>query len=110
MADQLLEGMQNTVPVSPQAIAIMCQYPFAKIRSDMAYGEYNQYKVNWYTFNRVWAYNYTVRALNASSNDAKYSYYIFNDVYEHASYITGQNLHAALYPSAAAAGAFNNIP
>lgn len=105
----MLFRMQNTVPVSPEATAIMCQYPFAKIRSDMAYGEYNQYKVNWYTFNRVWAYNYTVRALNLG-NASSHSYYIFKDVYEHSSYITGQNLHAALYPSAAAAGVFNNIP
>ena len=103
--------MQNTVPVSPQASALTCQYPFAKIRSDMAYGEYNEYKSNWYTFNRVWAYNYTVRALNASNaSGGKYSYYVFKDVYENASYRTGQNLHAALYPAAAAAGVFNNIP
>jgi len=99
--------MQNTVPVSPEATAIMCQYPFAKLRSDMAYGEYNQYKVNWYTFNRVWAYNYTIRALNLAGS--KYSYYVFRDAFEYASYNTGQNNHASVYPVAAAAGVFNNI-
>jgi hypothetical protein len=108
--------MQNNPPVSvpgyisasAEASAQICQYPFIKIRSDMAYGEFNKYKSDWYTFNRVWSYNYVIRKLNAAGG--KYSYYIFSDSFEHASYKTGQDNHVSMYPSAGAAGVFNNIP
>lgn len=96
--------MQNALPISAAAIAILCRYPMLKIRSDMAFDEYIAYKNDWNTFNHAWAYNYTVRALGSGT------YYQFSSYSEQLSYTRGQLSHFSIYPDAAAAGVFNNIP
>jgi len=100
--------MPNDLRISDLALAILCQYPLVKIRIDMSFDEYTAYKNNWNIFNKVWAYNYTVRALRAAGGDQ--SYYQFLSDSERLSYVRGQSNHVSMYPAAAAAGAFNNIP
>jgi hypothetical protein len=100
--------MSNDVRSSDAALAILCEYPLIKIRSDMSFDEYTAYKNNWNIFNKVWAYNYTVRALRAAGGNQ--NYYQFLSDSERLSYIRGQTAHASMYLIAAAAGAFNNIP
>jgi hypothetical protein len=100
--------MPNDVPTSDAALAILCEYPLVKIRSDMSFDEYRIYRNDWNIFNKVWAYNYTVRALRAAGGSQ--NYYQFSSDSERISYIRGQANHVAMYLNAAAAGAFNNIP
>jgi hypothetical protein len=100
--------MPNDVPVSDAALAILCEYPIIKIRRDMSFDEYNIYRNDWNIFNKVWAYNYTVRALRAEGGSQ--SYYQFLSDSERLSYVRGQSNHVAMYSTAAIAGAFNNIP
>ena len=71
----------------------------------MTHNEILKYTHTWNTFTRIWWYNYTVRA---SGKDT--GYYIFIDDGERISYISGQASYSAIYPAAAAAGVFNNIP
>ena len=71
----------------------------------MTYTEFLNYTNDWNTFNRVWYYNYNVRA---SGNNT--GYYIFIDDAERISYNSGQAAHVTIYPDAAASGVFNNIP
>ena len=96
--------MPNDVPISDAALAITCQYPVIKTRMDMSFDEYTVYQTDWNIFNRIWAYNYTVRALGSGN------YYQFVTDSERISYIRGQSSHVSVYSDAAAAGAFNNIP
>lgn len=100
--------MQNPVPISEAALAILCEYPLKKIRSDMSFDEYRIYTLDWNIFNRVWSYNYTVRALRAAGGNQGYYQFIRDS--ERLSYIKGQQSHVSMYTSAATAGAFNNIP
>ena len=100
--------MPNDVTISDAALAILCQYPLIKSRKDMSFDEYTAYRNDWNTFNRVWGYNYTVRALRAAGGAQ--SYYQFLTDSERLSYRRGQDNHASMYGVAAAAGAFNNIP
>jgi len=71
----------------------------------MTYTEFLTYMNDWKTFNRVWSYNYNVRASGKKSG-----YYIFRNNEERISYNSGQAAHATIYPLAAIAGVFNNIP
>jgi hypothetical protein len=71
----------------------------------MTYTEFLTYTNDWNTFNRVWYYNYSVRDSGKNTG-----YYIFIDDTERISYNSGQAAHVAIYPVAAAAGVFNNIP
>jgi len=100
--------MQNPVPISEAALAILCEYPLKKMRKDMSFDEYTNYVNDWNIFNRVWAYNYTVRALRA--NGGEQGFYQFIRDSERLSYIKGQQSHASVYTVAAVAGVFNNIP
>lgn len=100
--------MPNDVPISDAALAILCEYPLVKLRSDMSFDEYSIYRNDWNIFNKVWAYNYTVRALRAAGGNQ--SYYQFSSDSERISYRRGQGNHASMYVDAAIAGAFNNIP
>lgn len=70
----------------------------------MSFDEYIAYVNDWNIFNKVWAYNYTVRALGSGT------YYQFSSDSERISYKRGQTSHASVYTVAAAAGVFNNIP
>ena len=88
--------------VSDAALAILCEYPLIKIRSDMSFDEYLAYVNDWNIFNRIWGYNYTVHAAGSGT------YYQFSSDSERISYIRGQSSHAAAYPANAAL--FNNIP
>jgi hypothetical protein len=96
--------MPNDVPVSNAALAILCQYPLIKTRSDMSFDEYTAYVNDWKIFNKVWAYNYTIRSIGSGA------YYQFSSDSERISYRRGQSHHVSVYSEAAAAGAFNNIP
>ena len=97
----------NSIPISATAKNIICSYPFLKIRADMGFNEYYEYKKAWDTFNTVWGYNYTTSTLN--STGANLNYYQFPNGYSFASYSNGQLAHTAVYPKAAANGVFNNI-
>jgi len=96
--------MPNDVPISDAALAITCQYPVIKTRMDMSFDEYTVYQTDWNIFNRIWAYNYTVRALGSGN------YYQFVTDSERISYIKGQSSHVSVYSDAASAGVFNHIP
>ena len=100
--------MQNPVPISDAALAILCEYPLKKLRSDMSFDEYTNYVNDWNIFNRVWAYNYTVRAFR--ENGGNQGFYQFTRDSERLSYIKGHQSHVSIYRVAATAGAFNNIP
>jgi hypothetical protein len=91
---------------SDQTTNLVCeQYPFKKIRNDMTNTELLAYTNDWKTFDTVWSYNYNVRASGKNTG-----YYIFRDNAERISYNSGQAAHVSIYPIAAAAGVFNNIP
>lgn len=100
--------MVNDVPISDAALAILCQYPLIKTRKDMSFDEYTAYRNDWNTFNKVWGYNYTVRALRVAGGSQ--NYYQFSSDSERLSYKRGQDNHVSMYSAAAAAGAFNSIP
>lgn len=100
--------MPNDVPISDAANAILCEYPLIKTRMDMSFDEYTAYRNDWNIFNKVWAYNYTVRELRLAGGNQ--SYYQFTSDSERLSYRRGQANHAAMYVTASTAGAFNNIP
>ena len=100
--------MQNTVPISSEAITHMCQYPLIKVRMDISFDEYIVYKNNWYTFNKIWAYNYTIRDLR--ERGGVQNYYKFQSDSERLSYRIGQATHSYMYSDAATTGAFNSIP
>lgn len=100
----------NTLPINPLAKIIMCLYPLQSIRRDMSMIEYNQYKQNWFYFNQVWEYNWTVSTLNAalplsSARYAPWQHLSMNDL---LSYSNGQLAHIQVY-SNAPPGQFNNI-
>ena len=67
--------------------------------------EFLIYTNDWKTFDTVWSYNYNVRASGKNTG-----YYIFRDNAERISYNSGQAAHVTIYPLAAIAGVFNNIP
>ena len=96
---------------SPEAVSTICAYPLAKIRVGMPAQEYMQYKANWYFFNDVWSYNYTVSTLNGSDPGQKrlYSPYEFMKNADFISYVNGQAAHIGYYSNAGAAGVFNNF-
>ena len=96
------------VVISDAALSIICLYPLVKRRMDMGFLEYINYTDNWNIFNRVWAYNYTVRELRTAGGNE--GYYQFVTDSERISYVNGRTSHIAAYPAAAATGAFNNIP
>lgn len=100
--------MPNDVRISEAALTLVCENSIIKTRSDMSFDEYTAYKNDWAIFNRVWAYNYTVRALRAGGGGQ--SYYQFLSDSERLSYIRGQTAHVYMYPAAALLGKFNNIP
>jgi hypothetical protein len=101
----------NTYPVSSGAIVLIsCTYPFNKVRKDMSMQEYIRYKVDWDFFNYVWAYNWTISTVNglnrAAGRPGNLSSYAFLTNQDQLSYTNGLISHAAVYISAAAAGAF----
>ncbi len=104
-------GILNPNIVQPFAstFQILSAYPFVTTRKDLAQSEYLQGKQDWYHFNNVWAYNYTISTLNGASGQKKYAPYYFITNEEKVSYIRGQALHIAAYSTIATTGIFNNI-
>ena len=101
----------NTIPPSPESLAIMYSYPLAKVRSGMGSQEYTNYKQDWMFFNTVWSYNYTVSSLNgileSEGKGSQYSSYKFASNADQISYRNGQISHQSVYPNSA--NVFNNI-
>jgi hypothetical protein len=99
----------NSLQPSISSIQLLCKYPFVTVRKDLTQNEYLQGKQDWYEFDKVWTYNYTVSTLNGQEGRKKYApyYFITND--EKLSYIRGQSLHIAAYSTVATTGIFNNI-
>jgi hypothetical protein len=102
------------VPIISEAISSISRYPVAKRRKDMTPREYTVYKSDWDTFNRIWAYDYSVSTLNSINsilvpitstgptnviklNTNPYLYYKFQDNSERMSYTNGQNAHIEYY-------------
>ena len=98
----------NVIPPSQEAISTINAYPLAKIRTGMPSQEYTSYKTNWYFFNNVWAYNYTVSTMNGSLGSTYPPYeFLTND--HKVSYLNGQTAHVAYYSNAGSLGVFNNF-
>jgi hypothetical protein len=77
----------------------MCAYPIGKIRRDMGAQEYNNYRYNWYLFNSIWSYNYTVSTLRGPSGTfLNYWQFASND--ELQRYRNGQIAHDSFYSNA----------
>lgn len=74
----------------------------------MSFDEYNAYKNDWTLFERVWSYNYTVRALRRGGGAQSYYQFLSNS--ERLSYIRGQTAHVAIHGFPEDAEGFNNIP
>jgi len=106
---QAVINPNTTLTILPAAVSTMCAYPLAKVRSDMGIQEYIQYKNDWYFFNTVWTYNYTVSTLNGGGRGAKSNLdpYQFMSNGDYISYINGQSEHIEVYPTPV--GQFNNI-
>ena len=88
----------NTLPVSPESISTICAYPLGKVRIDMGIQEYRNYKTDWYFFNKVWTYNYTVSTLNGLGKSNNYYQFMSNG--DLISYSNGQLAHVAFYSNA----------
>jgi hypothetical protein len=100
----------NTVAPSQTARNLIEQYIVTSPQKDWSSEQWTNFKKDWFKFNQVWAYNYTVSTLNASlPAKSQYARYQFLTYDEKASYVKGQTYHVIGYPTQAAAGAFNNI-
>ena len=104
---QAVINPNTTLTPLPAAISTICAYPLAKVRNDMGIRDYLQYKNDWYFFNTVWTYNYTVSTLNGGGATPPVSPYIFMSNGDLISYINGQNEHIEVYPTPV--GQFNNF-
>jgi len=82
-----------------RAISTLNAYPLKKIRNDMSSHQYMEYVNDWNTFNRIWAFNYTVSTIK-SSPDSYAEDYKFVSNNEYLSYLRGQQAHFAVYRSA----------
>lgn len=91
-----------------RAVSTISSYTLGKLRTGMPAQEYVQYKTDWNFFNSVWVFNYTASTINATA-DCPTPIYEFASNAERLSYIRGQISHVDYYPSAAAAGVFNDI-
>jgi hypothetical protein len=91
----------NTVPILPAATSTMCAYPIGKVRKDMNSQEYSNYRYEWYLFNTVWSYNYTISTLNGQG--ATYDYWAYKTNHDRNAYINGQAAHVAFYSNVPAA-------
>lgn len=99
----------NTIAPLSTATTLICTYPFRIVRKDMSQNEYLQTKMDWYQFDKVWAYNYSVSTLNGNASRKVYSPYYFLTNNEKNSYARGQIGHIEAYSSIAKTGFFNNI-
>jgi len=101
--------------IAQEALETMCKYPIFKQRKDMTHQEYNQYLVDWNTFNKVWIYNYTITSLNKIATIGPVGtvskiigQYEFTSGDQRISFIRGQGAHVAAYP--ASSFLFTTIP
>ena len=98
----------NTVPPLPAAVSTICAYPLAKVKGTMSVQEYLNYKQDWYFFNTVWSYNYTISTLNGLASSSPptappgtpLNSYKFMRRADLVSYSNGQVSHTEVYPSA----------
>jgi hypothetical protein len=115
-----LQGTQPdpnpSLTINNGATEIICSYPLASQRKDYNQSEWNTYKIEWTTFNQIWAYNYTVSTLNgqggSGSDQKKKEPYHFLSYNQRVAYIKGQLAHIAYYIDylgIAPVGQFNNI-
>jgi hypothetical protein len=100
--------MSSYSDVYLRAVSTISSYTLGKLRTGMPAQEYVQYKNDWNFFNSVWAFNYTASTINATAK-CPTPIYEFASNAERLSYIRGQISHVDYYPSAAAAGVFNDI-
>lgn len=98
---------ENNVTISTEATNIICSYPLAKVRSCMPIREYIAYKNDWYFFDNVWSYNYTVSTINSTESRYLRPYHYLNNA-EMISYSNGQSAHIAYY-SNVSSSVFQNI-
>lgn len=91
-----------------RAVSTISSYTLGKLRTGMPAQEYIQYRNDWNFFNEVWAFNYTVSTINFGEKCPRPKYEFASNA-QRVSYIRGQISHVDYYPSAAAAGVFNDI-
>jgi hypothetical protein len=85
----------NNIPISQEASSIINAYPLANVRGGLGIQEYINYRNDWFFFNTVWSYNYTVSTLNASGYSNSPWYFETND--DRVRFLNGQNAHVAFY-------------
>ncbi len=98
---------ENNIPVSLEAKNIICSYPLGKVRACIPIREYIAYKNDWYFFDNVWSYNYTVSTIRSTENLYVRPYHFLNNA-EMVSYSNGQSAHVAYY-SNVSSSVFRNI-
>ena len=96
----------ENIEINLNAISTICYYPLKTLRKDMSSQEWTEYKDSWYTFNRIWAYNYSVSTINGTQDQKKRPWQFVSNK-ERVNYVKGQTAHVENYP---VQGQFNNIP
>jgi hypothetical protein len=95
---------------NPEATSTLCSYPLDTQRRDMGSQEWTSYKYEWFTFDRIWIYNYTASTLNATELiPTTYRPWQYVTKTEQLAYSNGQLAHIAFYSTAGGLGTFNNI-
>ena len=74
-------------------ISTMKTYILYRNRNDMSYQEYNQYVLDWNTFEKVWTQDYYLSTIGATN---RYNFKTYN---EKESYMKGQAAHIDVYDS-----------
>ncbi len=96
----------KALTLNPDALQKICSFPLASNRKDYTQSEWREYKLDWETFNQIWAYNYTVSTINGRAGNKNTSPYQFLSYTQRASYINGQSAHVGYYGNNVA---FSNI-
>jgi hypothetical protein len=94
---------------NPEAVSTLCAYPLDTQRRDMGAQEWTSYKNEWFTFDRIWIYNYTASTLNGSMLIPTYRPWQYTTKNEQLAYSNGQLAHIAFYSTVGGEGQFNNI-
>jgi hypothetical protein len=95
-----LPNPNRNIVINPQAISTMCQFAAVSQQKPLQYSQFIKFKTQWETFNRVWAYNYTVSSLRGEgAATGGLSYYQFLSQKERTDYANGLLSHIASYPS-----------
>jgi len=94
--------MSNNEPYLA-AISTMKTYKVYRNRNDMGYQEYNQYVLDWNTFENVWTQDYYLSTIGATNR------YNFKTYKEKDSYMRGQASHEDVYDSNSPGRLFSTI-